>query len=48
VPACALATSGRCASAWRSYRALAQLTPDRSHRIELVDLANAIRPLTWT
>jgi hypothetical protein len=28
--------------------ALAQLTPDRSRRIELVDLANDIRPLTWT
>lgn len=30
------------------YRALARLTPDRSRRIELVDMANAIRPLTWT
>jgi serine/threonine-protein kinase PknG len=32
----------------RGYRALARLTPDRSRRIELVDMANAIRPLTWT
>jgi serine/threonine-protein kinase PknG len=32
----------------RSYRALARLTPDRNRRIELVDMANAIRPRTWT
>ena len=32
----------------RGYRALARLTPDRSRRVELVDMANAIRPLTWT
>jgi serine/threonine-protein kinase PknG len=32
----------------RGYRALARLTPDRSRRIELVDMANAIRPRTWT
>jgi serine/threonine-protein kinase PknG len=31
----------------RSYRALARLTSDRSRRIELVDMANAIRPKTW-
>jgi serine/threonine-protein kinase PknG len=37
-----------CFGLERGYRALAQLTPDRSRRIELVDLANAIRPLTWT
>ena len=30
----------------RSYRALARLTSDRSRRIELVDMANAIRPKT--
>jgi len=27
---------------------LARLTPDRSRRIELVDMANAIRPKTWS
>jgi Protein kinase G tetratricopeptide repeat len=32
----------------RSYRALARLTPDEARRIELVDLANAIRPRTLT
>jgi len=31
----------------RGYRALARLTSDRSRRIELVDMANAIRPKTW-
>jgi serine/threonine-protein kinase PknG len=32
----------------RSYRPLARLTPDEDRRIELVDLANAIRPRTLT
>jgi serine/threonine-protein kinase PknG len=32
----------------RSYRALARLTPDKERRIELVDMANAIRPRTLT
>jgi serine/threonine-protein kinase PknG len=32
----------------RSYRALARLAPDESRRIELVDLANSVRPRTWT
>ncbi|HEX6519664.1 MAG TPA: tetratricopeptide repeat protein [Streptosporangiaceae bacterium] len=32
----------------RGYRALARLTPDRRRRIELVDMANAVRPRTWT
>jgi serine/threonine-protein kinase PknG len=32
----------------RGYRALARLTSDRSRRIELVDMANAIRPRTWS
>jgi serine/threonine-protein kinase PknG len=32
----------------RSYRTLALLTPDRDRRIELVDMANAVRPRTWT
>jgi serine/threonine-protein kinase PknG len=32
----------------RSYRALARLAPDRRHRIELVDLANDVRPRTWS
>jgi serine/threonine-protein kinase PknG len=32
----------------RSYRALARLTPDQARRVELVDLANAIRPRTLT
>jgi len=31
----------------RGYRALARLTSDRSRRIELIDEANAIRPMTW-
>jgi serine/threonine-protein kinase PknG len=37
-----------CIGLERGYRALARLTTDRSRRIELVDMANAIRPLTWT
>jgi len=32
----------------RTYRALARLTPDEARRIELVDMANAIRPRTLT
>ena len=32
----------------RGYRALARLTSDRSRRIELVDMANAARPKTWS
>jgi serine/threonine-protein kinase PknG len=32
----------------RSYRALAQLAPDRRRRVELVDLANDVRPRTWS
>jgi hypothetical protein len=32
----------------RSYRALAQLTPDEARRVELVDMADAIRPRTLT
>ena len=32
----------------RGYRALARLTSDRARRIELVDMANAIRPKTWS
>jgi serine/threonine-protein kinase PknG len=32
----------------RSYRTLARLTPDASRRIELVYMANAIRPRTLT
>jgi serine/threonine-protein kinase PknG len=32
----------------RSYRALARLTPDQARRIELVDMANAVRPRTLT
>jgi len=31
----------------RAYRALARLTSDRGRRIELVDMANATRPMTW-
>jgi serine/threonine-protein kinase PknG len=31
----------------RGYRELARLTSDRRRRIELVDMANAIRPMTW-
>jgi serine/threonine-protein kinase PknG len=32
----------------RGYRALARLTSDRTRRIELVDMANAVRPKTWS
>ena len=32
----------------RGYRALASLTPDPVRRVELVDMANRIRPRTWT
>ena len=32
----------------RGYRALARLTSDRARRIELVDMANAVRPKTWS
>jgi len=32
----------------RSYRALARLTPDQARRVELIDMANAIRPRTLT
>jgi len=32
----------------RGYRALAGLSPDPARRIELVDLANSVRPRTWT
>jgi hypothetical protein len=29
-------------------RALASLTPDPARKVELVDMANDIRPRTWT
>ena len=32
----------------RGYRALASLTPVPARRVELVDMANRIRPRTWT
>jgi len=32
----------------RGYRALASLTPDPARKVQLVDMANAIRPKTWT
>jgi len=32
----------------RSYRALARLAQDRRRRIELVDMANDVRPRTWS
>jgi serine/threonine-protein kinase PknG len=32
----------------RGYRTLASLTPDPARRVELVDMANKIRPRTWT
>jgi serine/threonine-protein kinase PknG len=32
----------------RSYRALARLAPDRRRRIELIDMANDVRPRTWS
>jgi serine/threonine-protein kinase PknG len=31
----------------RGYRALASLIPDPARRVELVDLANSVRPRTW-
>jgi hypothetical protein len=31
-----------------SYRARARLTFERGRRIQLVDLANSVRPRTWT
>jgi serine/threonine-protein kinase PknG len=31
-----------------SYRALARLTSDDARRIQLVDMANSVRPRTWT
>jgi serine/threonine-protein kinase PknG len=31
----------------RGYRELARLTSDRSRRIELIDMANEVRPMTW-
>ena len=32
----------------RSYRAPGRLTPDQAHGVELVDMAKAIRPRTFT
>jgi serine/threonine-protein kinase PknG len=32
----------------RGYRGLAKLTPDNRRRVELVDMANEVRPRTWT
>ena len=32
----------------RCYRDQARLTPDRRHRVELIDLANVVRPRTWS
>jgi serine/threonine-protein kinase PknG len=32
----------------RGYRVLASLTPDPARRVELVDMANHVRPRTWT
>ena len=32
----------------RGYRALASLSPDPARRVELVDMANSVRPRTWT
>jgi serine/threonine-protein kinase PknG len=32
----------------RTYRTQAQLTSDRRHKTELVDLANSVRPSTWS
>ncbi|HTY72260.1 MAG TPA: tetratricopeptide repeat protein, partial [Actinomycetes bacterium] len=31
-----------------AYRTLARLSPDREHRVAMVDLANSVRPRTWT
>jgi serine/threonine-protein kinase PknG len=32
----------------RGYRALAKMTTDHNRRVELVDMANSVRPRTWT
>jgi serine/threonine-protein kinase PknG len=32
----------------RGYRALAKLTQEKKRRVELVDMANSVRPRTWT
>jgi len=32
----------------RSYRELARLAPDRARRVALVDMANGVRPRTWS
>jgi serine/threonine-protein kinase PknG len=32
----------------RGYRALARLTSDRARRVTLIDMANAVRPKTWS
>jgi len=32
----------------RSYRALARRAPERRRRIELVDMANDVRPRAWS
>ena len=32
----------------RCYRDQARLAPDRRHRVELIDLANLVRPRTWS
>jgi serine/threonine-protein kinase PknG len=32
----------------RGYRALAGLSPDPARRHQLIDLANSVRPRTWT
>jgi serine/threonine-protein kinase PknG len=31
----------------KSYRALARLAPDEERRLDLVDVANEVRPRTW-
>jgi serine/threonine-protein kinase PknG len=32
----------------KSYRQLARLAPDRARRVALVDMANGVRPRTWS
>jgi serine/threonine-protein kinase PknG len=45
---CELSERGLRFGLEKSYRALARLVPDEMRRIELVDLANEVRPRTWS
>ncbi|HUY52232.1 MAG TPA: tetratricopeptide repeat protein [Streptosporangiaceae bacterium] len=45
---CALTERALRSGLEKSYRALARLAPDEARRIGLVDLANQVRPRTWS